>query len=290
MTIVLDKEFRALDFVIIGTQKGGTTWLRQVLREHPAVYIPPRPEEVHFFNRSMLQPDLYLALFDVAEASGKMIGEKSPNYFHMPEKCIAFMKQLQPNAKIIILLRNPVERAWSQARMSVSGYNQHALRNRDFWKLMLQVAGKGNFERTNYGTVIQRWSKYFSKEQILVYFYDDLEADAQSFLNRVCSDLGLEAFTPKALRTRVHVSKTYNMPNLLTWFLQWRYKNITTQLLALGYQVPTAWKSQVVQVNGLKKLGVILAYLPFAAVTTIGYLLYRAKEANKIQVPQLVRR
>lgn len=288
MTIVLDQTFRPLDFVIIGTQKGGTTWLRHVLTEHPDIYIPPRPEEIHFFNRSLLQPDLYLALFDLPAASGKIIGEKSPNYFHMPEKCIAFMKMLMPNTKIIVLLRNPAERAWSQARMNTSDYNQKALTNQDFWKLMLQAAGKGSYERTNYAVVLKRWLKYFDKKQVLVYFYDDLELDAQAFLNRVCHDLGVSSFTPTDLRTRVHVSKSYEKTGLLSWFLQWRYRKIPKQLESLGYQVPSAWKASLVKMSWLKKFGVILIYIPYATVTTIGYFLYRQLESSKILVPNII--
>ncbi|MEL6944162.1 MAG: sulfotransferase, partial [Bacteroidota bacterium] len=194
MTIALDKSIPYPDFLIIGTQKGGTTWLRRMLITHPDIYIPPYPEEVHFFNRAVEQPDLYFALFNTEEAKGKLLGEKSPNYFHMPEKAIRFVKTILPESKLIVILRDPTERAWSQARMSTSDFNKRELGKKDLLKLVLQVASRGNFERTNYAKVLQKWLRHFKKEQLLLYYYNDLQNDPQQFLNQVCDDLKVGHF------------------------------------------------------------------------------------------------
>lgn len=285
MHIVLDDTIPKPDFVIIGTQKGGTTWLRKTLRSHPDIYIPPFPEEVHFFNRSLNQPDLYLAMFHHSDATGKVRAEKSPNYFHMPEKCIRFMSEFMPNVQLVLLLRDPVERAWSQARMQTSNFNQKSLTQKDLLKLVLQVASRGNFERTNYPTVIQRWLKYFSKEQLHVYYYDDLQVDPQGFLDRICQDLKVATFQPEGLKQRVHVSKSFDMPVGLRWFLQWRYRRIPSRLAQLGYQVPETWSVQDASPSLLQRFGMLLAFLPYNLLTTILYQYHKIKTRRAIQVP-----
>lgn len=258
-----------------------------MLLEHPNIYIPPYPEEVHFFNRSLLQPDLYFALFNVVEAKDKMLGEKSPNYFHMPEKCIRFVHSLMPEAQLLVLLRNPTERAWSQARMHTSSFNQRSLEKKDLFKLVLQVASRGNFERTNYAKVLRRWLQYFPKEQVLVYFYDDLQDNPQAFLDRICTDLGVAKFVPKGLEKRVHVSKQMTMPKDLRWFLDWRYKQVVKELEEMDYEVPNTWKENEVALSFLKRLIFLVVYLFWNLLTRVIYFLYQFKVKRSIVVPKI---
>lgn len=288
MTIALDKTIPHPDFLIIGTQKGGTTWLRRMLIAHPEVYIPPYPEEVHFFNRAIEQPDLYFALFNIQEAKGKLLGEKSPNYFHMPENAIRFIKTILPDIKLVVILRNPVERAWSQARMHSSEFNQKELGKKDLLKLVLQVASRGNFERTNYAKVLQKWLRYFDAKQLLVYYYDDLQADPQQFLNQVCDDLQVKHFTPKELQKRVHVSKSLQMPSALRWFLNWRYRNIPAQLNQLGLQAPSAWSKQASLIPFFQKIAILVLFFPYHLVTSLGYQFYKLQANRKLKVPKIV--
>lgn len=288
MTIVLDKTVPHPDFLIIGTQKGGTTWLRRMLITHPSIYVPPYPEEVHFFNRAIEQPDLYFALFNIQEAEGKLLGEKSPNYFHMPEKAIRFVKTILPEVKLIVVLRDPIERAWSQARMHTSEFNQKELGKKDLLKLVLQVASRGNFERTNYAKVLKKWLRHFDAEQLLVYYYDDLKADPQQFLNQVCDDLQVQYFTPEELQKRVHVSKSLQMPSALRWFLTWRYRNIPKQLKQLGFQAPSTWLENSSSISFLQKLVILLLFFPYHIATSIGYQIYKLQANRKLKVPKII--
>jgi len=287
MTIALDKTIPHPDFLIIGTQKGGTTWLRRMLLTHPDIYIPPYPEEVHFFNRAVEQPDLYFALFNIQEAEGKLLGEKSPNYFHMPEKAIQFVKTILPEVKLVVVLRNPIERAWSQARMNTSEFNKKELGKKDLLKLVLQVASRGNFERTNYAKVLQKWLRHFKQEQLLVYFYNDLQNDPQQFLNQVCDDLQVQHFTPRELQKRVHVSKSIQMPAALRWFLAWRYRKIPKQLEQLDFQAPDSWSESKTSISFLHKLGILLLFLPYHVLTSFLYQVYKIQIARKIKVPKI---
>ena len=117
-----------LNFIIIGTQKAGTTWLSRRLNEHPEIFLPPN--ELHYFDLDQNYKkglDWYRKQFNDKPKDAKSVGEKTPDYLwtnrpHQNKINIAErIHQLDPDLKLIIILRNPVKRA-------ISAYN-HFLRN-----------------------------------------------------------------------------------------------------------------------------------------------------------------
>lgn len=106
------------DFLIIGTQKGGTSSLHRYLAQHPDI-LPPTVKEVHFFDGGRtpeidtfaLGTDWYRGHFP-EPAEGKLLFESTPRYLFGPE-CAGRIKSLLPEAKLIVLLREPAERAIS---------------------------------------------------------------------------------------------------------------------------------------------------------------------------------
>src|SRR5687768_16419575 len=97
------------DFVVIGAQKAGTTSLHYYLSEHPGILIGTR-KEVHFFDRAYNRGTLwYRSSFPIRGLIDAIIGESTPNYIFHP--CVpARMASLLPAARLIAVLRNPVER------------------------------------------------------------------------------------------------------------------------------------------------------------------------------------
>jgi len=117
------------NFLVIGAQKGGTTALYRYLREHPAV-LCATPKEVHYFNvEYQRSPGWYLAHFPLTTRGAAVrrrlgvrpaVGEVTPAYlFHprVPERVHAF----DPGLKLVAVLRDPVERAYSQYQMQLRG-------------------------------------------------------------------------------------------------------------------------------------------------------------------------
>lgn len=101
------------DFLVIGTQKAGTTWLMRKLGAHPDVYMVPR--QLHYFDREYHRGiDWYRAQF-AAAAPGQIVGEKTTEYFDTAtiDTVAPRFAETCPDAKFIVILRNPVERAWS---------------------------------------------------------------------------------------------------------------------------------------------------------------------------------
>ena len=112
-------------FFIVGAPKSGTTLLYNYLKQHPKVFLPSR-KEPHFFSQSYhnfrLAPpvstkDAYLEIFKNTE-NFKAIGEASTNYLSDPETAYLIKNQL-PNSKIIISIRNPIDRSFSKVNKKI---------------------------------------------------------------------------------------------------------------------------------------------------------------------------
>ena len=164
------------DFVIIGAQKGGTTSLYRYLTEHPDVGGATK-KEVHFFDRSYHKGmDWYLAHFP-ERGESTVVGESSPSYlFHpdVPER----VRRTLPHAKLIVLLRNPVDRAYSQYQMRLRRVGEDSFEEAVDEELArlpsngeLPGPEKGHhafLPRGVYADQLQRWLAVFPREQFLV--------------------------------------------------------------------------------------------------------------------------
>ena len=108
---------RLPEFLGLGTQKGGTTTLQRLLEQHPQVYLPPR-KELHYFSLHYGEGEAWYRQQFAEARTDQRCGEITPYYlFHpmAPQR----IKALLPEAKLIVLLRDPVERALSQVAHSM---------------------------------------------------------------------------------------------------------------------------------------------------------------------------
>lgn len=129
-----------LDFVIVGVQKAGTTALASFLAAHPQLVVA-KGKEVHLFDRQGYVPgegveginDLYRPYFpEVPSFDAELLGEATPFYIFCPE-IIAELARYNPALKIIVQLRDPVERALSQYQMECARGNEC----RPLWQALL---------------------------------------------------------------------------------------------------------------------------------------------------------
>ncbi len=105
---------RKPDFFIVGATRSGTTSMKNYLQEHPDIFIPRIPDEPHFFGSDLYRSiwhirneQVYLSLFDEAKDEIR-VGEKSNGYLYSTRAALE-IKAFQPSAKIVIMLRNPVD-------------------------------------------------------------------------------------------------------------------------------------------------------------------------------------
>jgi hypothetical protein len=115
-------------FFIIGVQKGGTTSLSQYLERHPSI-IPPQRKDIYFFNnalkyakgrgfyRAHFALNIYKMGYDLIHRTNSVTFDPTPNYFEAPEAPEKLHEQFR-EAKIIVMLRNPIDRAFSSYQMA----------------------------------------------------------------------------------------------------------------------------------------------------------------------------
>ena len=194
-----------VDFVICGTQKGGTSALDAYLRDHHQICMANK-KEVHFFDNEDTfrdkAPDysLYHTAFS-PEPPHELVGEATPIYMYWHD-APRRMWQYNPNMKLIVILRNPIERAYSHWNMERSR-NAETL---SFWEaiksetqrcresLPYQHRVYSYIDRGFYLEQLRRLSTYFRKEQILILRNEELKNKPHETLQNVCDFLGVNSF------------------------------------------------------------------------------------------------
>ena len=106
------------NFLGIGAQKAGTTWLYKNLRKHPQLYLP-ETKEIHYFDWYFYKSIKWYCKYFKSAKKTQITGEINPCYSVLSERKIKLIHKINPKLKIILLLRNPIERAWSQAVMNL---------------------------------------------------------------------------------------------------------------------------------------------------------------------------
>lgn len=216
-----------IEFLIIGAQKSGTTAFFKYLSQHPDIYMPPE-KEVEFFHddKKFNKGKAWYYNTYFANAGEQILkGEASTHYMmygNVPERIHGFY----PGIKLIALLRNPVERAYSHYKMAV----RRGVEDRSFHECVVQNIGRGPIPDTQvdhnrdyvlfgeYGRILQHYLKWFNKDQIMVVFSEDLINEPLLTIQRVYSFLGASAdFVPSNLGKKYHVSGRQRIPGLTTW-------------------------------------------------------------------------
>lgn len=193
-----------VDFIGLGAQKSGTSWAYTCLYEHPQVCIPVK--EIHFFSRSRYETEgkeWYEAHFKRCK-EGALRGEWSTSYLYSketPERIHAYY----PNAKLLAILRNPVDRGYSQYRNTVrSGEIPKTMTFDEFVQQEKSV-----WEQGKYAEQLERFFKYFSREQILIMVYEDIKKNPIAFMRRIHEFLGIDPnFVSSMVYEQVNIART----------------------------------------------------------------------------------
>jgi len=237
-------------FLGIGAQKAGTTWLYQNLRRHPGLAFPGG-KEMHFWDREHGANDIdrYLATFHAPEICE---GEITPAYAILPRHVVAEVARRAPELRIFYALRNPVERAWSSALMALERAEMHWGEASDAW-FMDHFRSQGSLARGDYAQCLQCWLQHFPREQMLVLFYEEILSAPLEVLARVCAHIGVEPPTQQMAqqcRQRVFAGSGHPLPAHLREALQTLYEPRIQELEALlGIEIP-AWRARNGEAQG----------------------------------------
>ena len=200
----LFKRSRKIDFIIGGTQKGGTTALDHYLRNHPQIGMAIK-KEVHFFDneKTFSSPDFSFSDYDKSfdfKLNRKIYGEATPIYLYWKPSCKRIW-EYNPNIKLIFILRNPIERAFSHWNMQVDrnietesfGYAIRNESNRIKESLPLQNRFFSYIDRGLYAKQIERFLRFFPHDQLLFIKYDDFYKDQEQTLFKIFHFLGVNS-------------------------------------------------------------------------------------------------
>lgn len=201
---------RSPTFLVIGAKRSGTTSLARYLGEHPEVFMA-EVKEVHYFDRHLDRgEEWYRAHFADADGASQ-VGEATQTYLFDP-RIPPRMATALPDAKLVAVLRNPVDRAysdywWRRSRgledlsfeEALDAEPKRAVSGDDaFW-------GTSYVARGRYADQLERVLQHYPAEQVHVLLTDDLEADPEAAYRDVCAFLDVRTdVTPGLLGQRVN--------------------------------------------------------------------------------------
>lgn len=192
---------RLPNFIIAGAQKSGTTSLHNYLERHRHVYFPKHPQELHFFDIDENFSEgitYYKKFFMLASAEHIAIGQTSPLYIYEP-KVPSRIADLLPQVKLIFILRNPVNRAYSHYWHSVKkGYE--TLTFEEALDLEPTRLKHGFDQRRRYSYVdrgyycqqLEQFLQHFPREQLLVLLTEELGQETAKVIDKCCDFLEIE--------------------------------------------------------------------------------------------------
>ena len=211
-----------VDFFIVGAPKAGTTSLYHYLSEHPQVEMSSQKEPDYFSDKAIHEQgmyygknrvntlDKYESLF--VQKESVVYGEASVSYLFY-ENVAEDIKKYNPNAKIIIMLRNPIERAFSHYLMDY----RLGLISDSFENIIAKKSKHKNahlfyqqyIEVSKYATQIQRYLDFFEKESILFIDYEDFKKNVSKTVDKVYDFLNISTEFAADINTKYN---TFTMP------------------------------------------------------------------------------
>jgi hypothetical protein len=209
---MVEKEFK-VDFFVVGAARSGTTTLYQYLSQHSEVYLPkvkelnyfskvssnqvhdydlPKPEK-EYHTKIIQSAEVYKSLY-ASVKPGQIKGDISPSYL-WHEETAAAIKAHNPQAKIVVTLRHPIERAFSHYLMAKSvGYEKNKNFEQATHAPLSEYWGGGNryLEWSDYIGPLKAYYAAFPKKQIHVMIFEQWVRDQESALSELADFLGVE--------------------------------------------------------------------------------------------------
>jgi len=224
---------RMPDFIGIGAGQSGSSWMFKMLNCHPEVFVA-RKKETHYFSRKFDEWSLayYSSLFD--EGGDRICGEITPRYSLLLPERIEFIHKIMPDVRLFLIVRNPIDRAWSAARRVMSklaeqqGISFDQVADSEFYdyfsnesqnRILVRGTRAGYFVpdmlQGHYSRAIDNWTRVFPQEQLLVCFFDDIALDPEGFMRRVFQHIGVSQpvdWNSMPLRKKVNRNPTHDIP------------------------------------------------------------------------------
>jgi len=244
------------NFFIVGAPRSGTTSMYEFLKRTPGVYMSSHKEPHYFssfkpqymFGNIVRDERKYLSLFKDSK-NELAIGECSTSYL-WDEKSCDLIKNKIPNARIVIMLRNPVQRAFSHYLMRIGGGQAHSFS--EVIKIALK-APKEDYYTTIivnggfYYEQVKRYLETFGNQQVKIIFFEEFIKDPKKIVKELLKFLGVDGEPPESIQT-VHNEFTIPRGKIITSLMQ------TKIARRIGEQMPN-WLYEPFVKNVISKKG-----------------------------------
>jgi Sulfotransferase domain len=192
------------NFLIVGASRCGTSWMAKNLKLHPQIYMPSI-KELHFFDRDFDKGwDYYASFFPKEKGRAcKAIGEATPAYLYMPQVPHLIASRL-PDVKIIVSLRNPIDRAyshyWNLVATAPEGHVNSKLSFEEKLAFTPRLVDEGFYDQR-----LSRYYERFPPQNILILIFEEMVKDQVSHFRRIYEFLGIDqAFVSPLLDIRIN--------------------------------------------------------------------------------------
>jgi len=221
-----------INFIGIGAIKAASTWIYECLQEHPELCLAPKDQRriAFFFKKNLFEKDLKdYKYFFKKDNQRQLKGDFHAGYLTSPE-IINRVKEHNPDIKIVVCLRNPIARAFSEYRFLK--FSKNAI-----WSNLEQGIQEDPriMEHGLYYKYLKKYFKNFSRENILVLIYEDIKENPTRFIQRIYEFLGVDSsFVAPSINTKVNLT-SFKSTKLGSFF----HKKIIKPLLK---NTKWAWK------------------------------------------------
>lgn len=273
------------DFICIGAQRSGTTWLHNSLNKHPQLWLTPVKELHHFddpkrtryfkhlknrlkttrmsltkWDRNYFfsiknDDEWYCGLFKDAQKKGLIAGEITPAYAVLDEADFIRIKAINPEVKIIFIMRNPIERSWS-AFMNAKRKNRAGKDHDDQTQSAVNFALKQSaLTRSLYIDTINRLEKVFDSHKICYVFYDDIVNNPAALMKDLLNFLDVDTDLSETIITKERVNGVANGMDIPANFIDALIPHIMPSLEKLKEKFPhypSIWVDQITKLSASK--------------------------------------
>jgi hypothetical protein len=202
------------------------------LARHPGIYVPPN-KEVRFFELHWRSQNIAWYFAQFSAGNGKIVGDISPSYAFLPTFAIRLIRDLNPRLKLIMLMREPVARTWSQIKHGLVHGElpftnaRTTIENTSRAEFMEAFVDDYIAVGNDYSDILSRWLQYFDRSQFHVEYIENAEADPEGYLKDLFRFLEVgQDNSPRSLsvRDRVHVGVRRALPPWAPDFLNETYR------------------------------------------------------------------
>ena len=226
-------------FIGIGSARSGSTWLHRSLGLHPEIQVSD-PKQVCYFDQWIKSRplDWYLSHFDPSEGASPapVRGEVTPFYARLSRRSVESVLRLLPDIRVLLSIRNPVDRCWSAAHLDFGHYGKRQLAS------MSSLAFYRYFERqrvvrySHSEQIIDRWSAG-NPGRLHVWSFDEIRQDPQGLLSGIFRHIGADSsWSPpleevgKRVRPEGRSHQDVVMPDSIRWYLSRKWLEPTRRL------------------------------------------------------------